>query len=451
MKRTTVLLMSTAALVAAVARVVLVSDYRSGSAPYQTMVVDRGGLKSLITATGIVRPVVTTKVSTQVSGQVAEVLADFNDLVSRGQVMARLDPEVYIARVHEAQAELDVARAKLANSEAAVLKAEAQQQRTEERRQVEESEVAGARARAEEARRSHDRRRSLSKQGGIANSQLEASKTELTAAQALLQAAQGRLLMQDAEIAATKAEVAMARTQVDHGRATIRQREAALEEIQVTLRRTEIRAPLDGVVISRDVEQGQTVAASLQAPTLFTLAQDLSRMRVETHVDEADIGRLRVGQNALFSVDTYPGRRFTGRITSIRKAPKLLHNVVTYTVLVEADNPDLSLFPGMTAVVRVVVDEVHDAVRIPNAALRFVRGRASGWRGGCFKAGRPPTGLALGPNGHPQSVWVLTGVSDEHYTVMSEGDLKAGDRLIVGYEDTAIAERPTRHCTQPGR
>ena len=203
----------------------------------------------------------------------------------------------------------------------------------------------------------------------------------------------------------------------------------------MTLRRTEIRAPLDGVVIGRDVEQGQTVAASLQAPTLFTLAQDLARMRVETHVDEADIGRLQVGQNAFFSVDAYPGRRFAGRVTAIRKAPKLLHNVVTYTVLVDADNPDLSLFPGMTAVVRVVVEEVHDAVRIPNAALRFVPSvPPAAAEGGSDGEGRVRV-WRPGPDGRPQPVWVLTGVSDEHYTVMLQGGLKAGDRLIVGYED----------------
>jgi HlyD family secretion protein len=227
----------------------------------------------------------------------------------------------------------------------------------------------------------------------------------------------------------------MASALLDHGLATIRQREAALEENQVSLRRTDIKAPLDGVVISRDVEQGQTVAASLQAPTLFTLAQDLARMRVETHVDEADIGRLRIGQQAFFSVDAHPGRRFTGQVTSIRKAPKLLHNVVTYTVLVEADNPDLSLYPGMTAVVRIVADEVEDALRIPNAALRFVPRElpadadASANREDRVRVWR------IDQDGDPQPVWVLTGVSDEEYTVMIEGDLKAGDRLIAGHAD----------------
>ncbi|MEA3277452.1 MAG: efflux RND transporter periplasmic adaptor subunit [Pseudomonadota bacterium] len=435
MKRVTALLLSAVVLAVVLAAGGLVLDYRSGSTPYRTAAVHRGGLQSLITATGAVRPVVTTNVSTQVSGQVAEVLADFNDPVSKGQVLARLDSATFIARMHEAQAELDVARAELANREAALAKAQAQQQRTEARRGVEESEVAGARARAEEARRAHERHQALSLQGGVADSELEAAKTELAATQALLQAAQGRLLAQDAEIAATRAEVAMARASLDLGQATIRQREAALEEARVTLRRTEIRAPLDGVVIGRDVEQGQTVAASLQAPTLFTLAQDLARMQIETHVDEADIGRLRVGQNAFFTVDAYPGRRFAGRVTAIRKAPKLLHNVVTYSVLVDADNPDLALFPGMTAVMRVVVKEVRDVVRIPNAALRFVPSASpAAAEGGSDGEGRVRV-WRPGPDGRPHPVWVLTGVSDEQYTVMLEGELGAGDRLIVGYED----------------
>lgn len=407
------------------------------TAQMRTTAVDRGPVRSLIVATGTVRPVVTTNVSTQISGQVAEVLADFNHRVARNQLLARLDPQTFAARVRESEAELEVARAELASREAAVAKAEAQLRQKEARREVADSEAESARARHEEAQRNEQRKRSLAVRGGVSDSDLQAAETELASARALLRAAEGQLKVADAEIAAARAEIEMARSLAEHGRATIRQREAALQEARVNLQRTEIRAPLDAVVIRRDVEEGQTVAASLQAPTLFTLAQDLTRMRIETYVDEADIGRLRAGQSAVFAVDAYPGRSFEGRVTAIHKAPNLVQSVVTYTVLVDADNPDLALFPGMTAVVEIVVDEVGDALRVPNSALRFVPrqtppgaaqdiavrdgGRALVWR--------------LGPGGEPRAVPVLTGASDDSHTVVLDGDLRDGDLLVTGYGD----------------
>jgi HlyD family secretion protein len=276
----------------------------------------------------------------------------------------------------------------------------------------------------------------LASKGGVSDSDLQAAQTEFQSAAALLEAAQGKLGVQDAEIWAARAEVDMAVSQADYARATIQQREAALEEARVNLSRTEIRAPLDGIVIRRDVEEGQTVAASLQAPTLFTLAQDLAQMRIETYVDEADIGRLQVGQAAEFTVDAYPGRRFDGRVTSIRKAPNLVQNVVTYTVLVDAENPDLALYPGMTAVVRIVVEEVHDGLRIPNAALRFVPkdppedapDQSSGSEGGWLRIWVPRGKDEVAP------VPILTGISDERFTVVTKGDLAAGDPVVIGYE-----------------
>lgn len=398
---------------------------------------DRGHVRALIAATGTVKPVVTTNISTQVSGQVAEVLADFNDSVAKNQLLARLDPQTFIARVREAEAQLQVAEAELASRESAIAKAQAELQQQEARRLVAESELESARARHAEARQTLDRRKALVARGGISDSDLQAAKTEFESTRALLQAGEGKLQVQDGEIAAAHAEIAMARSQADLGRATIRQREAALEEARVNLSRTEIRAPLDGIVIRRDVEEGQTVAASLQAPTLFALAQDLARMRIETYVDEADIGRLRVGQAALFTVDAYPRRSFEGRVTAIRKAPNLLQNVVTYTVLVDADNPDLALYPGMTAVVRIVVEEVRDAIRIPNAALRFIpreRLPSDAADPAADGASRIRVWMLREPGG-AVPVYVLTGASDEWFTVLVAGELKVGDRLATGYVD----------------
>lgn len=414
----------------------LVQPGESAAAP-RTATLDRGPVRSLITATGTVRPVVSTNISTQVSGQVSEVLVDFNDAVTKGQLLARLDPQTFLARVRESEAQLEVAKAELASRESALAKARAELQQQEGRRAVAESEAASSRARHEEARRTLERRRTLAAKGGVSDSDLQASQTEFQSAAALLEAAEGKLGVQDAEIWAARAEVDMALSQADYARATIQQREAALEEARVNLSRTEIRAPLDGIVIRRDVEEGQTVAASLQAPTLFTLAQDLAQMRIETYVDEADIGRLQVGQAAEFTVDAYPGRRFDGRVTSIRKAPNLVQNVVTYTVLVDAENPDLALYPGMTAVVRIVVEEVRDGLRIPNAALRFVprdppedaTDQSSEWDGGWLRVWVPRGKDSVAP------VPILTGISDERFTVVTRGDLAAGDPVVIGYEE----------------
>lgn len=392
---------------------------------------DRGTIRASILATGTVRPLVTTDISTQISGQVAEVLVDFNDRVAQGQLLARLDPQTFSARVREAEAALAVAGAELAGRDAAVLKAEAQRLQRQGRREVVAAELLSAQVRHAEALRSFERAERLAQRGGVSASELLTAETELATAKALLQAAQGQLRIADAEIDAAAAEVAGARAAADNARATIRQREAALEEASVDLERTLIRAPADGVVIRRDVESGQTVAASLQAPTLFTLAGDLHRMRIDTHVDEADIGRVQVGQLVTFTVDAYPARRFDGRVTSIRKAPNLVHDVVTYTVLVDAENPDLALFPGMTAIVRIVVEEAADALRVPNAALRFLPRASLASAGVALRDGevllwRP------GPTGAPEPVAVRTGISDDEYTALLGDAFAPGDAVVVG-------------------
>jgi HlyD family secretion protein len=398
--------------------------------------VDRGPVQTQVLATGTVQPLVTTRVSTQVSGQVAEVLVDFNAPVRRGEVLARLDPQTFIARVRESEAELEVARAELRHRRAAVSRARAQLRRTRARVAVAESELKGAEARVRETRLAWERAQSLSRQGSVAESELEAARTALAQAEAGVAAGHGRLLEQEAEIDAADADLEMVEAQQALAAAGIRRTQAALDEARVNLARTEIRSPLDGVVIDRDVEAGQTVAASLQAPMLFTLAGGLERVRIETHVDEADIGRVRADQPALFTVDAYPDRPFTGRVSGIRKAPQLLHNVVTYTVLVDAENPRLVLFPGMTAVVRVVVEDVADAVRIPNAALRFVpRAR----RGGVPEDEPAPEGWTRvwrrDPTGEPRPLYVRTGAADEQYTAVLEGPVQPGDLLITGRVD----------------
>jgi HlyD family secretion protein len=211
-----------------------------------------------------------------------------------------------------------------------------------------------------------------------ARAQLEAARAQERAGQASIRSAQAQLTAGEsqaraatAQVASVQAQLQVAEAQLKAAEATVRQKQAALEQTRLDLVHTEIRAPVDGVVVSRTIDSGQTVAASLQAPTLFTIAQDLTRMQVEAAVDEADVGRLREGMTASFTVDAFPGRTFRGEISQIRKAAQVVQNVVTYTTVVTVPNPDRSLLPGMTANVRVQVDRREDALRVPNAALRF--------------------------------------------------------------------------------
>jgi HlyD family secretion protein len=409
---------------------VLLSACGSDSAyDYRTAEVTTGDLLVRVHAVGTVQPLALTEVSTQLSGQVAAVLADFNDAVEKGQVLARLDEQSFRARLQEAEAQLEVARSEVLVRRAAVERAEAQLASRRAKRLVLLAEAEGAAARERKAAAELDRARTLAGRSNVSASELENAQADFDAAHALRKAAQAWLGVQDTEIRAAESDLAMAEAQLSNSRAEIRQYEAAAAEARVNLERTEIRSPLDGVVIRRDVEPGQTVAASLQAPTLFSLAGDLRTMRVETRVDEADIGRVRAGQTVSFRVDAYPERQFDGSVHKVHMAPEIVQNVVTYNVLVDAPNLDLALLPGMTALVRITVATHADVVRLPNAALRF---RPPGdWP----SPGEAATGKTwvwrLDPTG-PRPLQVGLGPSDDLATAVEGGALKAGDRVLVG-------------------
>jgi HlyD family secretion protein len=389
------------------------STNRTPATRFRTATVDRGTIVASVSATGALAAVTTVQVGSQVSGQVREVLVDFNSPVRRGQLIARIDPEVFQARVNAAGADLDSAeaqvlnqranvekvRADVENARAAAVTAEANVERM--RADVENARALIATAQANVARESAtatnarlelDRRMDLARRELIslserdqaqttfdtARAQLEAARAQERAGQATLRSAQAQLAAGESQARAARAQVAsvqaalqVAEAQRKAADATVRQKQAALEQTRLDLVHTEIRAPVDGVVVSRTIDSGQTVAASLQAPTLFTIAQDLTRMQVEAAVDEADVGRLREGMGATFTVDAFPGRTFRGEIAQIRKAAQVVQNVVTYTTVITVPNPDRTLLPGMTANVRVQVDRREDALRLPNAALRF--------------------------------------------------------------------------------
>ncbi|MGE3652024.1 MAG: HlyD family secretion protein [Reyranellaceae bacterium] len=333
-----------AVLVAALAGGALA--FSSGGEPpakYRTVKIERGPITSVITATGTVNPVTTVVVGSQLSGQIVELKADFNTRVKAGQELARIDTELI-------EAQLQSARADLASAEAAV---------TMQRAQIEKAaaDIENLKATLATAESEARRRDGLAKSG--AGSTAEAEK-------ALYAAVSARAAMR-----ASEASLKIAQAQLDTLKANVLQRRAAVAQVEVNLKRSVIRAPIDGVVVGRSIDVGQTVAASLQAPTLFTVAQDLRNMQVETTVDEADIGRVRDGQAVTFTVNAYPNDRFRGKVAQVRLAPNNIQNVITYTVVIAADNPDLKLLPGMTATVTIITDRRDDVLKVANAALRW--------------------------------------------------------------------------------
>lgn len=321
---------------------------------YRFARVDRGAILRTVSSTGKLNPVVTVQVGSQVSGQLSELLADFNTVVKAQQVIARIDPASFEAKVMEARADLAFAKANVAMQQATFAEYKA--------------DLKGARAALKDVEQDLRRKEALLRRRVVSRSVVDKALAVRDQAGAKLESVTAKLEKQ-------KAQVETARARVEEKTATLRHRDLDLEH-------TIIRSPVDGVVISRDVDIGQTVAASLQAPVLFTIAQDLRRMQVELSVDEADIGRIRESQEVTFTVDAYPNRTFSGAVRQIRKAPKEVSNVVTYTVVVSTDNPDLALLPGMTANVEVIVGRRRNALRVANAALRF----------------RPPGAKAPAPN-----------------------------------------------------
>jgi HlyD family secretion protein len=296
---------------------------------YETVAVEKGSIRRIVSTSGPVRALVTVSVGSYLSGPVDSVDVDFNSEVKPGDVLAKLDRRTFAAKVAEAEANLLAAQAALANQKAARIKADAV---------------------LVNAERTIDRQRSL-------------AEKRFASEQALDNA------IRDRDVA--KAEIEVVKSLIETAEAQIVQRKAALDSARVDLERSEIRSPISGTVISRSVDPGQTVASSFQAPELFKIAQDLSRIRIEAQVNEADVGSIAEGNPVTFTVDAYPDREFDGRVTQIRLAATEINNVVTYTVIIEAKNEDRRLFPGMTANVRIESARRDDVMRVSNDALRF--------------------------------------------------------------------------------
>ncbi|MEX2222574.1 MAG: efflux RND transporter periplasmic adaptor subunit [Candidatus Rokuibacteriota bacterium] len=408
---------------------------------FRTAAVGRGPLTSAVSATGTLNAVVMVLVGSQISGQVKELFADFNSPVEKGQVIARIDPEIFEAKVNQARAQVDAAQASVLNQQAAVEKTRADLDNTRAALAAARAQTAKSQVAVVDSRRTLGRNRDLRQRGLIAQADEDTAQAAYDSAVAQVEASKAQENAQSSAVRAAEAQLRVSDAMLKNAAAQVVQAQASLRQAQVDLERTFIRAPVDGVVVGRSVDVGQTVAASLQAPTLFTIAQDLRNMQVDTNVDEADVGRVTVGQSATFTVDSFPGRPFTGEVVQIRKAPLVIQNVVTYDVVVTVKNPELRLLPGMTANVRIVVEEKAGVLQVPNAALRFQppgsesteRDRPARPVGG-GRAGGAATGRVwvVGPDGKPAAVPLQLGIGDGTHTEVARGELKEGQRVIVG-------------------
>lgn len=402
-----------------------------------TAPVERGSIASAVTATGTVEAVMTVDVSSQLSGRVADVFVTFNDTVTAGQALAQLDREIYGARVNEAKAALKVAEAMAHVQQAALERAGVAIANAGSAQKMAEAQAAAAQAKQGEAEKELQRKLELARSGFVADRELSQVRALRDGGAADLRASLEQVAMKTEAIAIAEAERRMAEANLQNAEAVVEQKQATLEGAALDLERTVLRAPIAGIIIKRDVNAGQTVAVSLEAKTLFKIANDLREMQVLGKIDEADVGRVRPGQVASFTVDAYPDRVFTGRVLQIRKSPEVVQGVVTYTTILSTPNPELLLLPGMTATLRIVVSDTGDTLKIPSQALRFRLGgpSASGHPAAPDvkrSEGAPATVWLLGAEGHPTPISIVIGRNDDNSTQLLEGALTEGQPLIVG-------------------
>ena len=359
------------------------------SAGYVTQSIDRGTIASTVTATGTVNPVTSVQVGTYVSGPIKAIYVDYNSPVKAGQLVAKIDPAPFTVKVKQAEANVANARAKVDKDRA----------------------------------------------------DLNLKKVTLGRDRKLL----AQQLISEDEFDTAKSNYEQAVAQLALDTAGIQQNEAALEEAQINLAYTDIKSPVDGVVVSRNVDVGQTVAASFQTPTLFLIAQDLTKMQVDTSVSESDIGDISAGQPASFTVDAYPGKAFHGTIAQVRNAPTVVQNVVTYDVVISVDNKNLDLKPGMTATVTITTAERDDVLRVPLRALRFNPHAGKAVSGGQAKTARDRTGAGtqtvwvMQPDGTVRGVQVQLGVRNDENAEVVSGDLHAGDQVAIAFKQGSHA------------
>jgi HlyD family secretion protein len=416
-RRSTRLWVLAAAIIALAAAAIWYVRTRPQPVAWTPAPVERGTVARTVSATGRIQALTTVQVGTQVSGTVSDIYADFNDRVKRGQIIARLDPSQLQAQLTQSQANLTGAQMSIQSGLAAQASADAAVQAAA-------ANVDRLQALVEDAQRSLERTRELMAAGVIAKRDLDTAQTAYAQAQAQKQ--QGV-----AQLNQARAQAQAARSQVAQARAQAAQAQAAVQLASVNLEKTVIRAPIDGVIVARNVDVGQTVAASFQAPVLFLIANDLTRMQVLADIDEADVGQLREGIPVNFTVDAYPRDNFEGQISQIRLSPQTVQNVVTYTAVIDVANPDGKLKPGMTANINAISEQREDVLTIPNAALRF-RPETEAAAPQPNTRSRQAGSVVYRVNGTQlEPVPVRLGLSDGTVTEIVSGELREGDRVAT--------------------
>ncbi|MGA9997612.1 MAG: efflux RND transporter periplasmic adaptor subunit [Pyrinomonadaceae bacterium] len=518
---------------------------RASAAEYMTAKVERGNLRNSVTATGTLQAVTTVQVGSQASGTISALYADFNSQVKKGQVIAQLNPATSQAQVEQARANLLQARAALQQAQAQVAQsravinqsragvtdAQAKALAAQSTVQNQQAGVSGAQANMAVLKAEMDdaasflrQQESLAASGVVARRDVETAQTSYKTAearynQAATQVEQAKLSAQSsssagivqsqaqieqaqAQVQQSQAQAQNTAAQVQNAAAQVQQAEAALQLAEINLSQTTIRSPIDGIVVSRDVNVGQTVAASLSSPTLFTIANDLTQMQVIANIDQADIGLVEHAKGVSFTVDAFPGAEFKGTIQQMRLNPQNVQNVVTYNVVIDVSNPEQKLKPGMTANLEITIDERNNVLKVPNAALRFTpqtatgqqqqttQGGAANRTGQVSRRGTQQTENASGTNannsavandaqpvaerervtpssspvleGQTRRVWVLgqdgqpqprrikVGLTDGAATEVLEGDLREGEVIITGQNVNGASKPPTTNQTAPG-
>jgi HlyD family secretion protein len=516
---------------------------QSSTPQYMTAKVERGNLRNTVTATGTLQAVTTVQVGSQASGTLSALYADFNSVVKKGQVVAQLDPAVSKAQVDQARANLQQARASLqqsiagvAGSRAGVSDAQAKALAASSTVQNNQSGVSSAqanlavlKAQLDDALAFLKQQDYLMKSGVIAQRDYDLANTAYKTAEARYNQAAAQLnqavlseqssagsgvAQSQAQVQQSQAQVQQSQAQVQQAQAQVQQAEAALRLAEVNLAHTTITSPIDGIVVSRDVNVGQTVAASLSAPTLFTIANDLTQMQVIANIDQADIGLVEQAKSVKFSVDAFPGKDFDGKIQQMRLNPQNVQNVVTYNVVIDVSNPEQKLKPGMTANLTITIDERNNVLKVPNSALRFAptdasaqrisrsgdsagnsggqrrqggqpqqtddasrsanpsqtsqTGQSGGQQAGTQQAGQqggqrnfaPPTAPVL--EGQTRLVWVLgqdgtlqsrrikVGLTDGASTEVVEGNLQEGEMVVTGQTLTSANKAQSSQTPAPG-
>ena len=494
---------------------------RASAAEYMTAKVERGNLRNTVTATGVLQAVTTVQVGSQASGTISALYADFNSVVKKGQVIAQLDPSTAQAQVQQARANLENARASLIQARAGVTAsragtadAQAKVLAAKSTIQTQQAGVSGAQANLSVLKAERDDAMSALKQqealataGVISKRDYEVAQTAYKTAHARYNQATAQLnqamigekmsagagqAQADAQLQQSQAQIQQAQAQVQQAEAQVHQAQAALSVAEVNLSHTTITSPIDGIVVSRDINVGQTVAASLSAPTLFTIANDLTKMQVIANIDQADIGLVEQAKTATFGVDAFPGKEFKGTIQQMRLNPQNVQNVVTYNVVLDVDNPEQKLKPGMTANLTITIDERNNVLKVPNAALRFrpqtanAQNRSNGDNNGTQRqsraqrnadggqgaqgsqasqdrqdnrltpasspvvAGQNRLVWVLGQDGKPQARRVIVGLSDGSATEVVSGNLQEGDVIIIGETISGQARTQTTTQQAPG-